>query len=130
MSGKPDPVLVVFCRRPRLGEGKRRLARALGAAPALAIAQALLECALEDARAWPGALVIAPENPAEARWAQGLLERAATAEPQPRGNLGERLNAVDAAVRAAGDERGPFLGAGAPAPPAAGPPAAATVPAP
>jgi len=104
----------VFCRRPRLGEGKRRLARALGAAPALAIAQALLECALEDARAWPGALVIAPENPAEARWAEGLLERAATVQPQPRGNLGERLNAVDAAVRAAGHERVLFIGSDAP----------------
>ena len=107
-------MLVVFCRRPRLGAGKSRLARALGAAQALAIAQALLECALEDARAWPGALVIAPENPAEAGWAQGLLERAATVQPQPRGNLGERLNAVDAAVRALGHERVLFIGSDAP----------------
>ena len=81
-------MLVVFCRRPRLGAGKSRLAHALGAAQALAIAQALLECALEDARAWPGALVIAPENPAEARWAQGLLERASV-QAQPPGNLGD-----------------------------------------
>src|SRR5437763_1793024 len=107
-------MLVVFCRRPRLGAAKSRLAHALGAAQALAIAQALLECALEDARAWPGALVIAPENPAEAPWAQGLLERAATVQPQPRGNLGERLNAVDAAVRAAGHERVLFIGSDAP----------------
>ena len=107
-------MLVLFCRRPRVGAGKSRLARALGAASALAIAEALLECALEDARAWPGALVIAPENPAEAGWAQGLLERAATVQPQPRGNLGERLNAVDAAVRAAGHERVLFIGSDAP----------------
>ena len=105
---------MVFCRRPRLGEGKRRLARALGAPQALAIAQALLECALEDALGWPGALVIAPENPAEARWAQGLLERAASVQPQPPGNLGERLNAVDRAVRAAGHERVLFIGSDAP----------------
>ena len=105
---------MVFCRRPRLGEGKRRLARALGAPQALAIAQALLECALEDALAWPGGLVIAPENPAEARWAQGLLERAASVQPQPPGNLGERLNAVDRAVRAAGHERVLFIGSDAP----------------
>ena len=104
---------MVFCRRPRLGEGKRRLARALGAPQALAIAQALLECALEDASAWPGALVIAPENPAEASWAHGLLERARVL-PQPPGNLGERLNAVDAAVRALGHERVLFIGSDAP----------------
>jgi rSAM/selenodomain-associated transferase 1 len=110
----PGPVLVVFCRRPRLGEGKQRLARELGAAHALAIAQALLECALEDALAWPGGLVIAPENPAEARWAQGLLERAASVQPQPPGNLGERLNAVDRAVRAAGHERVLYIGSDAP----------------
>ena len=104
---------MVFCRRPRLGEGKRRLARALGAPRTLAIAQALLECALEDASAWPGALVIAPENPAEASWAHGLLERASV-QAQPPGNLGERLNAVDAAVRALGHERVLFIGSDAP----------------
>jgi len=114
MNGLSAPVLVVFCRRPRLGAGKRRLARALGVSDALAIAQALLECALEDALAWPGGLVIAPENPAEARWAQGLLERALTVQPQPRGNLGERLNAVDCAVRALGHERVLFIGSDAP----------------
>jgi len=114
MNGLSGPVLVVFCRRPRLGEGKQRLARELGAAHALAIAQALLECALEDALAWPGGLVIAPENPAEARWAQGLLERAVTVQPQPRGNLGERLKAVDGAVRALGHERVLCIGSDAP----------------
>jgi glycosyltransferase A (GT-A) superfamily protein (DUF2064 family) len=110
---------VVFCRRPRLGEGKRRLARALGAPQALAIAQALLECALEDALGWPGALVIAPENPAEASWARGLLGPDAgpdrvSVQAQPPGNLGERLNAIDAAVRALGHERVLFIGSDAP----------------
>jgi len=114
MDALSGSALVVFCRRPRLGEGKHRLARALGATDALAIAQALLECALEDALAWPGGLVIAPENPAEARWAQGLLERAASVQPQPPGNLGERLDAVDRAVRAAGHERVLFIGSDAP----------------
>ena len=114
MEALSGAVLVVFCRRPQIGRGKQRLARALGAADALAIAQALLECALEDALAWPGGLVIAPENPTEARWAQGLLEREASVQPQPRGNLGERLNAVDGAVRALGHERVLFIGSDAP----------------
>ena len=114
MGVRTGPVLVVFCRRPRLGEGKQRLARALGAPQALAVAQALLECALEDARAWPGGLVIAPQSAAETSWARGLLERALSVQPQPPGNLGERLNAVDCAVRALGHERVLFIGSDAP----------------
>jgi rSAM/selenodomain-associated transferase 1 len=109
-----DAVLVLFCRRPRLSEGKQRLARSLGTTAALAIAGALLDCALEDAAAWPGALVIAPHRPADARWAAGLLAREAIVQPQPEGNLGERLNAVDRAVRALGHERLLFIGSDAP----------------
>ena len=114
MNGLSGPVLVVFCRRPQLGEGKQRLARALGATEALRIAQALLDCALEDAAAWPGTLVIAPHSQADAHWAASLLERAASVQPQPPGNLGERLNAVDAAVRRLGHERVIFIGSDAP----------------
>jgi uncharacterized protein len=109
-----DAVLVLFCRRPRLGEGKQRLARALGATAALAISRALLDCALEDAAAWPGALVIAPYGAADAAWAARLLARAVTVQPQPEGNLGERLSAVDAAVRVLGHERLLFIGSDAP----------------
>jgi len=109
-----DAVLVLFCRRPRLGEGKQRLARALGACAAVTISRALLDCALEDAAAWPGALVIAPYGTADATWAAGLLARAVAVQPQPGGNLGERLSAVDAAVRALGHERLLFIGSDAP----------------
>ncbi|HET7757822.1 MAG TPA: hypothetical protein VFK87_11255, partial [Steroidobacteraceae bacterium] len=71
----PTAVLVVFCRRPSLGAGKQRLAARLGGAGALAVAGALLECALEDAAAWPGELVLSPESPASAHWARQLLAR-------------------------------------------------------
>ena len=105
---------MLFCRCPQLGQGKQRLARSLGEARALAIGEALLDCALEDAAAWPGGLVIAPGDPAQAAWAERLLERAATVSPQQEGNLGERLNAVDRAVRALGHERLLFIGSDAP----------------
>src|SRR5207237_7927108 len=91
-----------------------RLSRALGASAALTISRALLDCALEDAAAWPGALVIAPYGTADATWAAGLLARAVAVQPQPGGNLGERLSAVDAAVRALGHERLLFIGSDAP----------------
>jgi len=106
-------VLVVFCRRPQIDAASRdwraRWARQMrcdraGAAGVRA----------GGALAWPGGLVIAPENPTEARWAQGLLEREASVQPQARGNLGERLNAVDRAVRALGHERVLFIGSDAP----------------
>src|SRR5439155_873695 len=86
----------------------------LGASAALTISRALLDCALEDAAAWPGALVIAPYGTADATWAAGLLARAVAVQPQPGGNLGERLSAVDAAVRALGHERLLFIGSDAP----------------
>jgi hypothetical protein len=109
-----DTVLVLVCRRPQLGQGKQRLARSLGPARALAVACSLLDCALEDAAAWPGTLFIAPESAADAAWAAGLLTRAATVEPQPGGNLGQRLNALDACVRGLGHERLLFIGSDAP----------------
>jgi uncharacterized protein len=106
--------LVVFCRRPLLGNGKQRLARALGAADALAIASALLECTLEDAAEWPGDLIISPASSEDAVWAERLVARPAWVEPQCEGNLGQRLNAVDAAVRARGSQRVIFIGTDAP----------------
>ena len=111
---RSSTVLVLFCRRPALGNGKQRLARSLGAAPALAIASALLECALEDAAEWPGELVIAPASPGDVSWAEGLFARPARVEPQCEGNLGQRLNALDAALRARGCQQIIFIGSDAP----------------
>lgn len=108
------PTLVVFCRRPALGSGKRRLAGVLGEADAFEIANALLECTLEDAKSWHGALVISPAGAEDHDWAASLVATPARVQPQPQGNLGERLNAVDAAVRNCGDERLVFIGADAP----------------
>lgn len=105
---------MLVCRRPQLGQGKQRLARSLGPERALAIACSLLDCALEDASGWPGTLVIAPDSRADRAWAAGLLARSAIVEPQPAGNLGERLNALDAAVRELGHQRLLFIGSDAP----------------
>lgn len=114
MHGASAAVLVVFCRRPSSGEGKQRLACRLGAAAAFAVAEALLGCALEDAAAWPGELVLSPESSASEDWARRLLERPCRVEPQPPGNLGIRLNAVDRALRALGHRRLVFIGTDAP----------------
>ncbi len=109
------PALVLIFRRPALGIGKQRIARDLGAAAARDIGVALLDCALEDAATWPGPVVLAPAEAADASWAATLLVRDVILQPQPAGNLGERLAGVDDALRQAGPCQLLFIGSDAPA---------------
>ncbi len=51
--------LVIFCRRPALGVGKRRMAVDLGDPATLELAGHLLAAALEDAASWPDEVVLA-----------------------------------------------------------------------
>ena len=114
VSLRKSTALVLFCRRPALGIGKQRLARMLGSKRALAVATALLECALEDAADWPGALVISPACPEDLGWAAGLVARPKWLIPQYAGNLGQRLRQVDAATRRLGFDQVLFMGSDAP----------------
>lgn len=107
--------LVVFCKRPGLLVGKQRLAKTIGAEQALAFARSFLDCALEDAAAWPGPVVLSPASPDDAAWAGGLLARDCTVLSQPPGGLGERLQTVDHKLRQEGQHRIIFIGSDAPA---------------
>ena len=107
------PSLVLFCKRPRLGHGKQRLAAAIGAEQALAVAEAFLACALEDAATWPGPVVLAPSRQEDAEWAAALMP-AGSVLVQPEGNLGERLNHVDRELRSSGHDALLFMGSDAP----------------
>jgi rSAM/selenodomain-associated transferase 1 len=109
-----DVALVIFCRRPAPGAGKQRLAAEIGPVAAAELATCLLATALEDAVEWPGPVVISPADPCDLDWAATILGRPALIIAQPPGNLGERLNAVDAAARAAGHARLLFIGSDAP----------------
>lgn len=95
------PTLVLVCKRPQPGEGKQRLVKRFGVEATCLVAQALLDCALEDALSWRGPVVIAPSTVNDTAWAEGLLATVpgVTVYPQPSGNLGQRLNALDAALR-------------------------------
>lgn len=106
--------LVLIFRRPAPGHGKQRLARRIGARAAAELGGRLLACALEDLDAWPGPRVLAPDRPADADWAATLLPRTPVV-PQPDGNLGERLNAVDRHLRRIGHRRTLYIGSDAPA---------------
>lgn len=108
------PVLVIFCRRPAPGIGKQRLAADIGITQAADIAALLLAAALEDAARWPGPVVLSPSEAEDAEWAATLLHTPVRVIPQPAGNLGERLQAVDQLVR--DHHPGPvvFIGSDAP----------------
>ncbi len=110
-------VLVLLCKRPALGIGKQRLAASLGMELAQQVADALLACALEDTCNWPGPVIIAPANQEDMEWVQALsvpTNFPVTALPQVAGNLGQRLNALDQALRAQGMEQLVFIGSDAP----------------
>ena len=108
-----NSVLVIFCKRPRVGTGKQRVAAELGAPAALQLSCLLLDAVLEDASDWPGQVVIAPADPDDSEWAQSLLAKASVI-PQQGGNLGERLNHVDRQLRNAGAQKIIFVGTDAP----------------
>jgi len=94
---------------------KRRLAAALGTR-AEALAARLFECAHEDLAAWEGPVCYAPAAAADAAW---LASRLPGERPlvvlQRDGNLGRRLNQVNAALARTGLSRQIFLGIDCPA---------------
>jgi hypothetical protein len=114
-SSIPDSsTLVVFCRRPLLGHGKRRIAADLGQEITLELAGHLLATTLEDAGEWPGFVVLAPANAADADWAGELLSRPSRVILQPAGSLGKRINVVDKVARDSGHVHLIYIGSDAP----------------
>lgn len=115
-AGMTKAALVLVCKRPASGIGKQRLAASLGLEAASRIAEALLACALEDAREWPGPVIIAPSHPEDCAWGGGLLPQRSKVhiEPQTTGNLGQRLNALDHKLRMSGLEQLVYIGSDAP----------------
>ncbi|SFE39479.1 DUF2064 domain-containing protein [Nitrosomonas sp. Nm166] len=112
-----EATLVLVCKRPAAGIGKQRLAANLGIAMTHQVATALLACALEDVCEWPGPVVIAPASAEDVEWARDLsisIPSAVTIVPQATGNLGQRLNALDQALRAQDMEQLVFIGSDAP----------------
>lgn len=106
-------VLVIFCKRPKRGVGKQRVAAEMGDAAALQLSERLLACALEDASEWRGPVVIAPARQNDISWAGELLP-GATVIAQQGANLGERINHVDREIRKLGGQQILYIGTDAP----------------
>lgn len=115
MKENKTPCLVIFCKRPALFQGKQRLAKTIGAEQTYVFARAFLNCALEDARAWPGPVVLSPASAEDDAWAGSLLDRGHRVLAQQDGCLGHRLQTVDHQLRDAGHGGIIFIGTDAPA---------------
>jgi len=112
-----EATLILVCKKPAPGIGKQRLAASLGIEMTQKVADALLACALEDACSWPGPVVIAPASAADTDWARALsapISSPVMVVPQIAGNLGQRLNALDQALREQGMEQLIFVGSDSP----------------
>jgi glycosyltransferase A (GT-A) superfamily protein (DUF2064 family) len=114
LSGAEPACLVLYCRRPEPGVGKQRIAAATDAAFACALQELLLATALEDLRDWPGPVVIAPAAATDRAWAEARCPSGGMVLPQVSGNLGERLLATDASLRASGRTTLVYIGSDAP----------------
>lgn len=111
------PTLVLMTKRPKLHQGKQRLAHEIGAESALVIAKSLLCCALEDASNWPNDVVIAIAHQSDLDWAEKSLKNIlpnAQFIDQGEGNLGERINHVDVELRKKGHQTLVFIGTDSP----------------
>lgn len=106
---------ILFCKEPKRGQGKQRLATVLGSEEAFLIATHLLHCALEDLQAIPGNSFISPASEESRHWAEGLLQAADAVLPQPSGTLGHRLKTVDDTVRSQGYTQTIHMGSDCPA---------------
>jgi len=109
--------LVLVHKKPQLGIGKQRLAAQFGTELTLQIAEALLACAIEDTTMWPGPVVFSPANEKDCHWARQLADQLhfpSQVVAQIKGNLGQRLNALDKTLRDQGMERLIYIGSDAP----------------
>jgi uncharacterized protein len=96
--------VVLMMKAP--ARSKRRLVEHVGARRATEIAQRLLDCAREDLAAWPGPTCVAPSTADER--ADG--PPADTVVVQRDGNLGERIQHVNAELLRLGFERQLYVG--------------------
>ncbi len=79
--------------------GTRSLVAAIGPERAAELAQSTFACALEDAQAWPGPVVIALAQASDLAWAGGFARPEWSILSQSSGNVGERINGIDRQLR-------------------------------
>ena len=104
--------LILMFKSPQ--RSKQRLAAQIGAGARIA-AEHLMECAFEDLAAWPGPVCLAPAAEEDAQYARSRGYPAELCVIQGPGNLGERIEQVNANLLSAGHESQLFIGIDCPA---------------
>ncbi len=94
--------------------GAPRLAAAIGPEGAAEFAQSTWACALEDAAAWPGPVIIALAQAGDLAWANSFAPGEWSILSQSGGNAGERINAIDQQLRRQGARSLVYVGTNAP----------------
>jgi glycosyltransferase A (GT-A) superfamily protein (DUF2064 family) len=115
-SNLTDPAIdtcVVLCLKSPT-KSKRRLAEEIGELATTAAVH-LWACALETLQGWPGKVCYAPADTEDAAWLGSQLNSNAVMVLQRGENLGERINYVDAALRAKDEMSIIFIGTDCPA---------------
>jgi hypothetical protein len=106
-----DACLVLMLKAPARSKG--RLAAQMGHA-AHEAAEKLWACAYEDALAWRGAVCFAPASEEDGAWLAGRVRPESLVIVQTAGNLGERINFVNASLAARGIAKQIFIGTDCP----------------
>lgn len=105
--------LVVFCKRPKLGQGKQRLALTIGMQATFELASLFVSQTAKLLKQWEGPVVVALTSDGDLQWATDNLG-GYTTFLQGEGNLGDRLNFVDQSLRRQGHQNLLFIGTDSP----------------
>jgi uncharacterized protein len=103
--------LILMLKAP--DRSKRRLAAEIGPSAVDAAAR-LSACALEDMRDWQGLRCLAPAEPADGEWLDGLVLPEAARIQQQGPNLGARINHVNRMLCDRGWSKQLFIGVDCP----------------
>ena len=109
-----NTALVIFCKRPKFGQGKQRIAATLGAENTVQIADALVACAVEDAQCWSGPVFVAVTSTEDIPWAQAMFPDKCHVVAQGPGNLGDKIMGIDQTVREFNNQSCIFIGTDSP----------------
>ena len=106
-----DCCVVLMFKAP--ARSKRRLAEQIGPV-AREAAERLWACAYEDVLTWRGTVCFAPAEKVDGEWLAGQVAGTPLVVTQQHGNLGERINYVNASLCARGLSKQLFIGTDCP----------------
>ncbi len=106
--------IVIFCKRPKLGQGKQRLAQSIGTSATYDLARHLVSHTEKTVSHWKGSVVIALTDVSDGTWCADQFPNRDTLIQVP-GDLGTKINDIDNCLRAKGHSNILYIGTDSPA---------------